>query len=305
MLVSCGGPDVRELPVTPNQHEALKKQAQTVRLDAILGGLEVLTATKTRMRGSTHTQVLLEMAVVRLSRLGELRSINELVQLAQALATSGVALPVTAANVSTPAAPRLAATPAAPATAPSTEGGKKNDLMAVSRTEDGYPTAQLSTDALTKSTLRDVWGRFLRYTGEKYPILAKHLSFSSSYAIFGPNSLAIKFPPAYSEARANCESEANAQRIQEALKRVTGQTVTVRFEVDASALAQPVANGPPVVPVADRKRALSALPLFKKAGEALGAQIWHMDDDFNPAAPPRPASQPNKDQNPETDTDEG
>ena len=78
MLVSCGGPDVRELPVTPNQGEAVKKQARGVQLDGILAGLEVLTATKTRMRGSTHTQVLLEMAVVRLCRLGEMLSVGQL-----------------------------------------------------------------------------------------------------------------------------------------------------------------------------------------------------------------------------------
>jgi hypothetical protein len=39
----------------------------------------------------------------------------------------------------------------------------------------------------------------------------------------------------------------------------------------------------------DRKRTLQALPLFKKANEALGAQIWHVDEDFNPVVPPRPA----------------
>ena len=32
---------------------------------------------------------------------------------------------------------------------------------------------------------------------------------------------------------------------------------------------------------------MMGLPLFKKAGESLGAQIWHVDDEFNPAAPPR------------------
>ena len=105
MLVSCGGPDIRELPVTPNQQEALKKHAQSIKLDGILAGLEVLTATKSRMRGSTHTQVLLEMAVVRLCRLGELLSVGELLQ---ALSQPGALLPVVAATTSTNAAPRVA-----------------------------------------------------------------------------------------------------------------------------------------------------------------------------------------------------
>jgi DNA polymerase-3 subunit gamma/tau len=311
MLVSCGGPEVRELPVSPNQYEALKKHAPSVRLDAILGGLEVLTATKTRMRGSSHTQVLLEMAVVRLSRLGELRSVSELVQLAQMIGAGGV-LPVAAANVGTPAPSRPAPTPA-PVPPTTTEGGKKNDLTAVSPSKNGSPPAGpsagpsdgLSTVSLTESTLRDVWGRFLQYAGEKYPILAKQLNFSSSYAIFGPNSLVIRFPAPYREARIACEAEANVQRIQDALKRVTGQTITVRFETDASAAVAPGTNGVSAAPApADRKRSLSALPLFKKASEALGAQIWHVDDDFNPIAPPRQEPQPNKDRDHQTDTDE-
>ncbi len=45
MLVSCGGPDVRELPVSSNQHEAAQETRQSISLDGILGA-EVLTATK-------------------------------------------------------------------------------------------------------------------------------------------------------------------------------------------------------------------------------------------------------------------
>jgi hypothetical protein len=34
----------------------------------------------------------------------------------------------------------------------------------------------------------------------------------------------------------------------------------------------------------DHKKSLQALPLFKKAAESLGAQIWHVDEGFNPMA---------------------
>ncbi|MCS6866527.1 MAG: DNA polymerase III subunit gamma/tau, partial [Gemmata sp.] len=80
MLVSCGGPEIRQLPVSPAQQAAIREQVQRISLDAILAGLEVLTATKARLRGSLHTQVLLEMAVVRLARLGDLLPVGQLVQ---------------------------------------------------------------------------------------------------------------------------------------------------------------------------------------------------------------------------------
>ena len=71
-------------------------------------------------------------------------------------------------------------------------------------------------------------------------------------------------------------------------------------------------NGSPSAPPApapvDKKRSLAALPLFKKASEALGAQIWHVDDDFNPTAAPPPTSKAATDQDIDgdagTDTDE-
>ena len=60
---------------------------------------------------------------------------------------------------------------------------------------------------------------------------------------------------------------------------------------------------------ADKKKSLAALPLFRKASEVLGAQIWHVDDDFNPTTAPRPVPKVVQDQDagadPVTDTDEG
>jgi hypothetical protein len=95
-------------------------------------------------------------------------------------------------------------------------------------------------------------------------------------------------------------SEGNTRRIEDALHKITGQSVTVRFELVTAPLAvpAPVASNPPATPAADRKKQLQSLPLFRKANESLGAQIWHVDDEFNPGAPSRPAT------NPETDTDE-
>jgi DNA polymerase-3 subunit gamma/tau len=246
------------------------------------------------MRGSTHTQVLLEMAVVRLCRLGELISVGALIQM---MNQPGVAVPVVAATAGTTASPRAAA--------PAAESGKKNDLTAGKSGGTSSTSEDLSTVPLTEATLRDVWVRFLQNAEEKSPILAKHLRFASSYAIFGPNSLAIRFPSGYAHAYDACASESGVQRIQDILRRVTGQTVTVRVEFDRTAVA-PERNGntapsPPPAPM-DKKKSLAALPLFKKASEALGAQIWHVDDDFNPTAPPT-APRAAKDE--EAATDEG
>jgi hypothetical protein len=49
----------------------------------------------------------------------------------------------------------------------------------------------------------------------------------------------------------------------------------------------------------ERRKQLMGLPLFKKAGESLGAQIWHVDEDFNPTTPPQPATDPAPDADPD------
>jgi DNA polymerase-3 subunit gamma/tau len=273
MLVSCGGPDVRELPVTPSQKAALATQAAQTTLDAILAGLEVWTATRARMRDTPHAQVLLEMAVVRLCHMGELLSIG---QLAQALG-QGVSL-------TGPAGRHAVAGPQAQS------GAKKNVPITGADGVNGSGTsAENSTLELTESTLREVWQRLIRYLGEKSPILANHLKLASSPAIFGPNSLAIPFHHEYNHAREACSTDGNTRRIAEALAHLTGRPVTVRFDLAAGppTIPRPVAPGQP----ADRKKQLGSLPLFKRAGEVLGAQIWHVDEEFNPAAAPHRAEE--------------
>ena len=280
MLVSCGGPDVRELPVSPNQSEAVKTQVKGISLDAILAGLEVLTATKARMRGSSHTQVLLEMAVVRLCRFRDLLALGQLVQ---AVTQPGVQLALPAAIASSAPAPRPAAAPSANGN----DSAKKNGPLTARLTEESAPAAEVTTVSLTEKALPHVWSRFLGYAGEKFPILAKHLRSTSSYAIIGPNALVIRFPVGYGDAYDACAAESGVQRIQEAFRRVTGQAVAVKFEKERGATAPLASNGLHAsAPPTDRKRSLASLPLFKKATETLGAQIWHVDDDFNPVAPP-------------------
>jgi DNA polymerase-3 subunit gamma/tau len=81
MVVHCAGPQGRDLSVPSRHREALARQAAALPLDTILAGLDVLSTTKARLRGSSHGRVLAEMALVRLGRLEDLRSLTQLAQL--------------------------------------------------------------------------------------------------------------------------------------------------------------------------------------------------------------------------------
>jgi hypothetical protein len=58
----------------------------------------------------------------------------------------------------------------------------------------------------------------------------------------------------------------------------------VKFELKAG-LPLPQQTGPAANQGQTRKRDLMQLPIFKKAAEVLGAQIYGADDEFNPVAP--------------------
>jgi DNA polymerase III subunit gamma/tau len=277
MLVSCGGPDVRELPVTPAQKEVIATQAAKTSLDAILAGLEVWTTTRGRMRDSGHTQVLLEMAVARLCRLDDLLPVGQIVQL---LTQPGAAIAGPIAFTGQSTAPMEAST-----------GAKKNHPMTGSRGETEQPlTQEYSTLTLSQATLPELWNRLIQYLSEKSPILASHLRLANSPAIFGPNSLAIPFAVEYNHAREACGTESNAKRIEEALAKLIGQSAQVRFDQATSAPVSRQTAPQKAHGGGDRKKRLMDLPMFKKASEALGAQIWHLDDDFDPNGQVRPSA---------------
>src|SRR5262249_12522942 len=80
MVAICAGIEGQEFSVSPRERLALLRQAKSIQLDTILAGLEILTTAKARLRGSTHSRVLIEMALIRLCRLEDLIAISDLVK---------------------------------------------------------------------------------------------------------------------------------------------------------------------------------------------------------------------------------
>lgn len=286
MLVNCA-PELKELPVSPLVQDAVGKQAGKLSLDTILAGLDVWTTTKARIRGTGHAQVLFEMAVVRLARMEESLSIGHLLQ---ALSQGGAIPATSGGNSAAPASSEKLAADVVKKNGPLTlaNGRSSGDNPSVA-------SADTETLALNEATVVQVWRKVLQFLTDRSPILASNLKHAVSPAIFGPNSLAIRFPAGYNHAYLACATELSAQRVQDALKRVTGQSGTIRFDAPPSgpsgAEAEPAAPVTAGVTAAERKKNLLTLPLFKKAADALGAQVWHVDDAFDPAAAPtRPAA---------------
>jgi DNA polymerase-3 subunit gamma/tau len=268
MLTAVGGADSADL--TETAAERVKQHTEKTNLDAILAGLEILTATKAKLRGSPHAQVLLEVAAVRLSKLAELLSVAELAQWYTQTPPSG-------GNATTQRVP--AHIPVGAGEAVKKKVVTPPEVRANSTTGDG---------GTGEEPAGVVWEKVLEQVG---PILATHLQKATvSPANFGPNSLVLPFPSAYSSAYETAKAERNQDTIRKAFKHITGREWTLRLELDATPVAngvhKAVADQSPArpAPVQRSRSELLALPMFAALTEKLGGQLMRVDDGFDPLA---------------------
>jgi DNA polymerase-3 subunit gamma/tau len=262
-----------DLSVPHRYHDTLRKHSKTISVDGVLAGLDVLSTTKARLRGSSHARTLVEMALVRLSRLHDLASLSQLAQwLGQvrsdprsagaAAAGGGMAGP---ARASVPEVKKKPLTPSA-------EG--RTDCQSVPQQV-----------AFSEATWPQFWPALVATLGN---VLATHLSKAGTPAISGPNSLVFRFPAGYNQECDYCQTPERLARVQEALLRVTGKPWTVRLEKASSSSSPATA----IVTEASKGTASAArprrnvreeaekVPLVKRAVEVLGASIQRVDEGF-------------------------
>jgi DNA polymerase-3 subunit gamma/tau len=267
MVLNCTGGEAAELSVAPRHRDTLAGQATALKLDTILAGLDILAAARARMRNSNHGRVLLEMALVRLARLDDLLPVAELAQW------------VTQGRPAGPSAPPSGAPAARPALrAQPPEAVKKKPLNAAE------PAAAPTPVGLSPDTLPRLWPEVLTQLG---PMLGAEVEKAALPAISAPNTLVIGFPPRYNQAREYCQEPGRLARIEEVIRRVSGQPWQVRVEaVGGPAVASSdAADDSASQPSRSRRQRAEAVqePLLKRAIDVLGAQLVHLDEDFGAA----------------------
>jgi DNA polymerase III subunit gamma/tau len=276
LLNATDGEAVADLAVADHHKDAVQKQARSLTLDTILAGLDVLTTTKSRLRTTGHGQVLLETAVVRLSRLDELVPVA---QLAQWLRQPGSAPPATQTTLASAVA--------------TGDGSKKNGLttapeglrLGANGTHLAPQVAPVSVE-LTGATLAQIWDKVKIDVGV---MLAAELSKAGVPAIVGPRALVLRFPSGYNHAYEYCREAAKAQRVEAAIRAATGQDWALRFELTAGPAAAPAA-----APISQRERERRALetPLLSRIVSQLEGRLLKMDEGFGEERPPTaPAGQ--------------
>ncbi len=267
MVVQCAGDQARDLSVPSRCRPDLERQAKALTLDAVLAGLDVLSATRMRLRDSSHGRTLVEMALVRLCRLSDLLPVAQLAQMI------GQSSPAPAARGN---GVRMSAAPP--------EGVKKKPLSVAVDAASGRAVA-------APESLPELWSQVLRSVG---PLLANELEKAGIPAILGPNSLVLRFPADYNQSREHCQEPTRLAKIEEVLKKLSGRPWTVKIEgasgstAPKSIAAVEAAPVPAPRPRRNARAEAEKEPLVQRAVESLGAQIVRVDDGFGetPASPP-------------------
>jgi DNA polymerase-3 subunit gamma/tau len=288
MLIAVGGSAIADVVSSPTLIETITNQAKSVSVDSILAGIDVLTTAKGRLRGSSMASTIAEAAVVRLCRIGELLSVN---QLAVTVASGAV---LASPSTSVRSNPGTAAVPV-----------KKNDLTPPAATVTSDGKLELTTDSAAS-----VWPIVIGDVGQMAGFIWKKAGLP---AILAPNSLALRFDSTYCLEYDQASASSMQAGLVQSLKKVTGQDWSVRVELKSGPPGgEP--NGAPEKPAASsagRQKAILEHPLLKRIRDSLGGQMVRMEDGFNPVGekPPFPAAepddgeatQPDGEQDPETE----
>lgn len=272
MTQAVGCDESRLLYALPSQRQEIREVAEMLGVHTLLAIAQVLDQALARMKASTHTRLIAEMAVVRICHL---ENLDELASLIDQL-RDGNWEPSTAPSVkkNSPANQRpVLMAPIAASVSP--------DISAISEasvveTNGHHPepiapepaTAPRSTIAISEANVEEVWKEALGHLAAD-SLIADFATEVSDVSVDTSGRLVLTFPNDL--LRAQCEKPAKRSHFEAALANVTGGPVPLVFQtrrrIDAPAA--------PAVPAAAARRQqqadIAAQPFVKKALELFEA----------------------------------
>ena len=239
------------------EYETLLAAGQRLGTETTLAVIQILDEAITKMRLSTHTRTLLEIALVRIC---QLESLDELADLVAQLKFGAIR---------PPAAPKAAP----PRSQPKARPTEKKTEKITAEPSDPVPH-QLSSIELTSATINSVWKQAIAQIGD---MTAEYAAYCDRIAISAPNHLVVSFKSSYTLQKESCERPARKASIEKALQDVTGLPVRVDFEVlqdGDSNRSRPKS----VASLRQRMRQREQYPLVKDAIETFDAEITSVEE---------------------------
>jgi DNA polymerase-3 subunit gamma/tau len=288
MVVRAAGKAAPDLSVGPRHQATLGKHAESLSLEAILAGLDILSTARARLRQTSYARTLFEMALIRLGRLNDLVSIGEL---AASLANGQPVAPRSPQR----AVHEISGSARSPEE-PAVKKKSSAELAATEPTAGNGDTHQVRF-ALSQEALPQILEHALAGLGSMF----SHHVRLAALAISGPNDLVLRFPADYTQEKEYCLEPERFRRLEESFRKVLQTPCRVRIETAAEMgetggpgnVARPSADSGPQVqrvsPAPDQPSAMDRrrhreevqkIPLVKAALDMLDAQIVKLDDDF-------------------------
>ncbi|MDZ4659412.1 MAG: DNA polymerase III subunit gamma/tau [Bythopirellula sp.] len=266
MTQAVGCDESRLLYALPSQWREVREIAQQLGVQMLLAIVQVLDQAAARMRVSTHTRTLAEMAVVRIC---SLENLDELASLIEQLRDGTWDASGPAVKKNSPASPAMTRTVNSPNSASAISPALSVESREVATETNGHPPepdATAAAIALTAENVEQVWKQALELlTG----IVAENASHVDEVSVDSGGRLQIMFSDAF--YRDACERPGNRTRLEAALQEVCGQRVPMVFQarqrVDAPAVA--VASAPSR---RQQQADVAAQPFVKKALELFGGE---------------------------------
>jgi len=316
MVVAVGGEADLMLYCAADDHATLKSASDRFGIATILAAIQTLDQSLVRMRQSTHTRSLAEMAVVRLCQIEDLQPLASLAAHVRDGSGSIVIAASQAASVSAPRTPdapqstlppggsdavaagegaenpRLATESPSPLVPRDPPGGRVesevsgNGPKAVESPPNASPSPSPPSEAevssrpeieLNSETVSQVWRQVLDDLGD---MTADFAGRASSVAISAPNTLVVSFPARYTSHKSFCEDPQRRSRLEQAIQRVTGQKVAFQFEITGDSGGVEEAKAP-VRSQRELRREVEEHPLVKEAAELFDGQVVRVEEPRN------------------------
>lgn len=186
-----------------------------VTIDELLMYLQVLTATREKLKLDTQPRILIEMAFVYLSRLEHFSSLAGLLENRPALPSGG--------------APRSieSKSPSPDSRSPSGPSPQKSPPPKGERGNSSPPPAPEPPKKI-EGNVKSNWGEILKALQKKYPGHATSLGKGKLMEEKG-GILKLAYSPSHEIHREMVEEKAAREKIEEFLKEITGQTLHLKF----------------------------------------------------------------------------
>jgi DNA polymerase-3 subunit gamma/tau len=226
--------------------------------------MQIIDHTLARLRYSTQTRTLAELALVRIANLENLDQISDLIAQLRGDAPLAASAP----------AVRRAAAASSPAVPVAKKKADQSDDHAGPALDARSPDdAQVPHVPLTSDSVDAVWQQALARLGG---LVADNASKCESVTLLAAGKLTATFRARYASCKAFCERGEQLAALERALAEIARQGVKVQFTLLPDEPAE--ASAPRNVPARQRMAEVAEHPMIRHAVELFDAHLLRVDE---------------------------